>query len=134
MSKILKLDENNQYGFAMTKPMATGCIKDDHDLSWGTFNLLLESVTLDDPIGHIYFVDIELDFDRLMPKQKVYNEICPPITEKQKVIDIYKRTTYQLLKHYELIFNKVKSYTPTKKAHVTLFQKNAFLCTLNICQ
>ena len=26
ISKILKLDENNQYGFAMTKPMATGCI------------------------------------------------------------------------------------------------------------
>ena len=30
MSKILKLDENNQYGFAMTKPRATRCIKDDH--------------------------------------------------------------------------------------------------------
>ena len=30
MNKILKLDENNQYGFPMTKPKATGCIKDDH--------------------------------------------------------------------------------------------------------
>ena len=56
ISKILKLDENNQYGFAMTKPMATGCIKDDNDLSWRTFNFLLESVTLDDPIGHLYVV------------------------------------------------------------------------------
>ena len=27
ISKILKLDENNQYGFAMAKPMPTGCIK-----------------------------------------------------------------------------------------------------------
>ena len=27
-AKILKLDENNQYGFAMTKPMPTGCIKE----------------------------------------------------------------------------------------------------------
>ena len=126
MSKILKLDENNQYGFAMTKPMATGCIKDDHDLSWRTFNLLLESVTLDDPIGHLYLVDIELDFDRLTPKQKVYNEICPPIIEKQKVIYVYERSTYQLLEHYELINNKVKSYTPTRKAHATLFQKKCF--------
>ena len=25
--KILKLDENNQYGNAMTKPLPTGCIK-----------------------------------------------------------------------------------------------------------
>ena len=126
MSKILKLDENNQYGFAMTKPMATRCIKDDNDLSWRTFNLLLESVTLDDPIGHLYLVDIELGFDRLTPKQKVYNEICPPIIEKQKVIDIYGKSAYQLLEHYELINNKVKSYTPTKKAHATLFQKRCF--------
>ena len=29
ISKILKLDKNNQYGFAMTKPMPTGCIKKD---------------------------------------------------------------------------------------------------------
>lgn len=28
ITKILKLDENNQYGYAMTKPMPTGCIKD----------------------------------------------------------------------------------------------------------
>ena len=126
MSKILKLDENNQYGLALTKPMATGCIKDDHDLSWRTFNLLLESVTLDDPIEHLYLVVVELDFDRLTPKQKVYNEICPPIIEKQKVIDIYERSTYQFLEHYELINNKVKLYTPTKKAHATLFQKKCF--------
>ena len=28
ISKILKLDENNQYRFAMTKPMPMGCIKE----------------------------------------------------------------------------------------------------------
>ena len=27
ISKILTLDENNQYGHAMTKPLPTGCIK-----------------------------------------------------------------------------------------------------------
>ena len=27
ISKIVKLDENNQYGYAMTRPMPTGCIK-----------------------------------------------------------------------------------------------------------
>ena len=27
ISKILKLDENNQYGFALTKPLPTGCRK-----------------------------------------------------------------------------------------------------------
>ena len=28
ITKILKFDENNQYGFAMTNPMPTGCIKE----------------------------------------------------------------------------------------------------------
>ena len=28
IAKIIKFDENNQYGFAMTKPMPTGCIKE----------------------------------------------------------------------------------------------------------
>ena len=28
ITKILKMDENNQYGFARTKPMPTGCIKE----------------------------------------------------------------------------------------------------------
>ena len=27
ISKILKLDKNNQYGYVMTKPLPTGCIK-----------------------------------------------------------------------------------------------------------
>ena len=40
ITEILKLDENNQYGHGMTKSLATGCIKDNSDLSWKTFNLL----------------------------------------------------------------------------------------------
>ena len=42
ITKILKLDENNQYGHGMTKPLPTGAIKDDSDISWEKFNLLLE--------------------------------------------------------------------------------------------
>lgn len=45
------MDENNQYGFAMTKPMPTGCIKENSSPSWIAFNLLLETVSLDDEIG-----------------------------------------------------------------------------------
>ena len=40
ISKILKLDENNQYGFAMTKPMPTGCIIEKAP-SWLEFNNLI---------------------------------------------------------------------------------------------
>lgn len=28
ISKVLKLDENNEYRFAITRPMPTGCIKE----------------------------------------------------------------------------------------------------------
>ena len=61
ISKILKMDENNQYGFAMTKPMPTGCIKEHPAPSWLKFNLLLKTVDLDDKIGHPFVMDIELD-------------------------------------------------------------------------
>ena len=40
MSKILKLDKNSQYGFAMTKAMPKSCIKFNSDTSWKTFNHL----------------------------------------------------------------------------------------------
>ena len=53
ISKILKLDENNQYGNGVTKPLPTGCIKDDSDISWVTFNFLLETVDFKDTIGHL---------------------------------------------------------------------------------
>ena len=61
ITKIVKFDENNQYGFPMTKPIPTGCIKEYNSPSWLTFNLLLEKVSLDDPIGHLFVVNIEFD-------------------------------------------------------------------------
>ena len=33
IAKILKRDENNQYINGMTKPLPTGCIKDNSDIS-----------------------------------------------------------------------------------------------------
>ena len=58
--KILKLDENNQYGYSMTKPLPTGCIKQDPDIIWRTFNLLLERVSLEDSIGYLFKVALSL--------------------------------------------------------------------------
>ena len=97
ISKILKLNENNQYGHAMTKPLPTGCIKNDPDLSWNTFNLLLESVNLNHQIGHLCIVDIKFDHQNATEKQIVYNEIYPPIIEKQKTIDANEKSIHQLL-------------------------------------
>ena len=68
ISKILKLDKNNQYGHAMTKPLPTGCIKNNPDISSNTFNLLLESINLNDEIGHLYIVDIKFNIENATKK------------------------------------------------------------------
>ena len=75
ITKILKLDENNQYGHGMTKPLPTGFIKDDDDISWETFNFLLEKVSFKDTIGHLYIVDIEFDTKNATERDFPYNEI-----------------------------------------------------------
>ena len=123
ISKILKLDENNQYGHAMTKPLPTGYIKNNSDISWRTFNLLLESFSLEDKTGHLYIVDIELDYENASKKQIVYNEIYPPIVEKQKTIDPCEKSTYQLLDNYREGKNGPLSYKTTAKAHSTMLPK-----------
>ena len=123
ISKILKLDENNQYGHAMTKPLPTGCIKNDPDISWNTFNLLLESVNQNDEIGHLYIVDINFNIEDATEKQIVYNEIYPPIIEKQKTIDANEKSIYQLLDNLREGQNGPLSYRVTAKAHSTMLPK-----------
>ena len=43
IAKILKFDENNQCGFGMTKPLPTGCIKIDSDISFQKLNDLIRN-------------------------------------------------------------------------------------------
>ena len=110
ISKIINFDENNQYGFAMTKPMPIGSIK-DKESSWKKFNLLMEKVSLDDPIGHLFVVDIEFDYENATPRQIMYNEIFPPIVKKKKVLEPNERSIFPLLELYsEDNKGKAKSY------------------------
>ena len=130
ISKILKLDENNQYGHVMTKPLPTGCIKNDPDLSFVKFNLLLESVSLQDLTGHLYIVDIKFYKENATEKQFAYNEIYPPIVEKQKTIDACERSAYQLLDNYKESGDGPSSYRVTAKAHSTMLAKKCILLYL----
>ena len=124
ITKILKMDENNQYGFAMTKPMPTGCIKENNSPSWLTFNLLLETVTLEDKIGHLFIVDIKFDSENADERKYLYNEIFPPIIEKKTKIDVNDRSLFQLLELFtQTQKGKPKSYRVTEKSHSTLFPK-----------
>ena len=74
-------------------------------------------------------IDVELDHTKATEKQLVYNEIYPPIIEKQKIIDPYERSVYQLLEQYSSTEKgNPRSYRATKKAHATLFKKSFNQC------
>ena len=60
-SKIFKLDENNQYGFAMTKPLPIGTFKKDSTVSMVILNKSIENFDPNAKIGEILVVDIEFD-------------------------------------------------------------------------
>ena len=82
-SKIIKMDENNQFGFAMTKPMPFGCIKRKKNLpTLQELKDLLANVKLEDKFGHLFVVDIV--FDNINEKTLLFNELYPPIFEKKQ--------------------------------------------------
>ena len=108
----------------MTKPVPTGCIKDSYNISWKTFSNLLESVSFEDTIGHLYIVDIEFDFKNANEREYAYNKIYPPIIEKQKIIDPCERSAFQLIEQFFTGENAPKTYRSTAKAHANLFKKS----------
>ena len=124
ITKIIKFDENNQYGYAMTRPMPTGCIKQNNSPSWLKFNLLMETVSFEDEIGHLFVVDIEFDYENASLRQFMYNEIFPPIIEKQKIMEANERSLFQLLELFSRRDDgRPSSYKCTSKSHATLLPK-----------
>ena len=107
----------------MKKPLPTRCIKDNSDISWETFNFLLEKVDFEDTIGHLYIVDIEFDFKNGTERKLSYNEIYLSIIEKQNIINPCERSVFQLLEQYIEGEKGPKSYRSRVKAHATLLTK-----------
>ena len=95
--KIIKMDENNQYGYAMTKPLPTGSIKKmKRAPTLREFELILQSISNTDKIGHLVLVDIEFDRKNATEKQIFFNEIYTPIFEQKKVLCANERLVFQL--------------------------------------
>ena len=75
------MGENNQYGQVMTKPLPYGCIKkQEHVPSIREFNKILDKISHEGNIGHLFIVDIK--FHNVNPKTLLFNEIYPAIFEK----------------------------------------------------
>ena len=60
-SKIFKLDENNQYGFAMAKPFPIGIFKKEPSVTMDVFNKSIDNFDPNAEICEIFVVDIEFD-------------------------------------------------------------------------
>ena len=116
----VKFDDHNKHE---KKPLPTGCIKENKNFSWVNFNIFIESVDLTDKIGHLFGVDIFSDAKDANKKQLLYNEIFPPVIEKQKIFEAYERSAYQLLELFDKTKAKPKSYHCTPKSHANLFPK-----------
>ena len=108
----------------MTKPLLTGCIKDNDYISWEIFNFLLENLSFEDTIGHLYIVDIEFDIKNATEREYACSEIYPLIIEKQKTIDPCERSVFQLLEQFVRGEHTLKVYRSTGSC--TSFLKNIF--------
>ena len=109
-SKIRKPDQNNQYGYAMTKPLSTGCIKQLEKMpSWKKCNLLLKALDLDNKLGHLFVVDIDFNAAEADTGTFMDIEVYTPIFEK-KVIDPTKRSVFQLSETPRKNINKKPFY------------------------
>ena len=90
--------ENNQYGQAMTKALPYGCIKRQENPPV-EFNKILHKISHKDNIGHLFIVNIKFHDEN--PKTLVFNEIYPPIFEKNTKIEPFERSTLQLMSIYQ---------------------------------
>ena len=83
VSKILKIDENNQYGNAMTKPLPYGCIKKEKVIpTLREYNFIHENLSIEGNIGNLFVVDIKFNEEAADEKTLLFNEIYTPLFEK----------------------------------------------------
>ena len=122
---ILKMDENNQYGNAMTKPFPIGCIKKEPQTpNIRELCLLLSGLSHLDSIGHLFVVDLEFNVERATEKELFFNEIYTPLFEKKKVLPARDRSVFQFFDAIRLKDNTTSNnYKCTAKTHSTMDKK-----------
>ena len=79
---------------------------------------MLESINLDDEIGHLFVVDIEFDEKNTTERQLLCNEIFPPITEKQIILESNERSLFQHLKQFPIRIKTSQNLIEQLKNHI----------------
>lgn len=119
------MDENKQYAVAMTKPLPIGSIKKSERVpSLRDFDVIVQSISDEDRISHLFIVDTEFDWKNASQKQKFFNEIYTPIFKKKKVLPASERSVFQLLDTMRLKDKGlINNYKTTAKTHTALDKK-----------
>ena len=124
MTKILKTDENNQYGNAKTKPLPTGSIKKmKKSPSFWEFNLLIESILDKDKISHLFFVNIQFNEKNASKKTSLFNKMYTSIFEKKKVILVVDWSVFQLLDAMTLNDKNILNSYKATRSHIETCKK-----------
>ena len=91
------------------------------------FKRILDSVSHEDNIGHLFVVDI--NFHNRNPKTMLFNEIHAPIFEKNKTVQAHERSAIQLMSVLSRNDEKdiINNFKRTAKTHSTLDEKKIIL-------
>ena len=82
----------------MTKPLPYGCIKKQKNIpTLKQFNFILQKLSIDDNVGHLFVVDIKFDEKAANKKTLLFNENYTPLFKKRKLVKPYERSIIQLL-------------------------------------
>ena len=125
-SKIFKLVENNQYGFAMTKPLPIGTFKREKEANIEILNEAIENFDPNAKVGKIFVVDIEFDaYDD--PRKSFYNEIYHCIFEPKSKVPVDNASVHQLLSTMRIAKRgDVLKFKSTEKTYASLKPKKRF--------
>ena len=96
-STIIIRDENNQYVFAMTKPLPVGVIKKKDGVpTLQELEQILAGVKPTDEFGHMFIVDLMFVGGENL-KILLYNELYPPFFEKDKTMESFECSCVQVM-------------------------------------
>ena len=129
--KISKLNENNQYGFAMTKPLPIVIFKNEAHVDTEILNNSIKNFDPNAKIGEIFIVNIEFTayYDA---RKKMYNEVYRCIFEPKTKVSTDRRCVYQLLSTIRMFKKENRKKRQQKKFTQLYLGKKDFRCALII--
>lgn len=117
------MNKSNQYGETMAKLLPTGSIEKEKSIpDWYKFNLLIEKMSPEDKIGHLFILNIDLK--KAGKKELLFKEKYSLIFEKIKRLDPTERSVLKLLETMRQSDDStLNAFKFNRKTHTTMSKK-----------